>query len=155
MLGAVLTEAMGSPKTLRAWARISAARFGAECASLEVTVAGEDSEGPEPKRRKLTPAEEGQVGEVLRLAVASLKGAGALPAAGVGRVQGMAAGEAATAASSLGSDVALQRQLDKLSWEQPPAAFSVTSVERTAAVETSLDWERSLEVVTIGSKVKI
>ena len=55
-----LTAAMGDPRSLRGWAHIPDSRFEAEVRSLKV---GE---------RNLTPAEEGQAGQVARIARSAL-----------------------------------------------------------------------------------
>ena len=65
-IAGALVTATGAGTGLRAWARIPAVRFSSVVANLKVTRDGNE--------QILTPAEEGQAGEVARLALLALTG---------------------------------------------------------------------------------
>ena len=68
-VAAALRAAIGDHSSLRAWARVPPARFAAAISALTVTAEG--TEGP--TTRPLSPMEEGQVGDVVRVAGLALR----------------------------------------------------------------------------------
>ena len=103
-LCAALTAATGAKSCLRSWARIPAARFTEVIKTLMVNDGGVE--------RRQTPAEEGQAGDVRRIALLALQGPSASAGAGGGKgqqhtsqsagIQG-SAGQAATGAMGSGA----------------------------------------------------
>ena len=103
-LCAALTAATGAKSSLRSWARIPAERYTEVLKTLMVNDGGVE--------RRQTPAEEGQAGDVRRIALLALQGPSASARAGGGKgqqhtsqsagIQG-SAGQAATGAMGSGA----------------------------------------------------